>query len=81
MNDNASPTESGGATIKAEQSKCPLFPTGQASPAGMAFFTAPGETLAAVIAFESWGIAQTEARYRTSFSRTRQKRGPPSLLS
>jgi hypothetical protein len=27
------------------------------------------------------GIAQTEARYRVNFNRSRQKRGPPSLLS
>jgi hypothetical protein len=60
--------------------KCP-------SPPGRGETLVPGaepvRQSVAVVAVTSHpaGIVQTEARYRASFSRTRQKRGPPSLLS
>ncbi len=71
-----------GLGIKSTRAKCPLYPTGKAMPAStkanlprlMTVSVAP--TLSRPTAVE-----QTEARFRLSFSRSSQKRGPPSLPS
>jgi hypothetical protein len=57
---------SGGAAAVAH-GKTPLLPAVVTTPASLVSHPA--------------SQAQTEARYRVSFSRVRQKRGPPSLLS
>ena len=46
----------------------------------VAFLKNPPSISASLLNFSSTP-AQTEAKYRVSFSRSRQKRGPPSLLS
>ena len=69
-------------SVKAASTKCPLYPTGQAMPV-------PAKAIAArpmvIDAAPAWSrpnaIEQTEARYRLSFSRASQKRGPPFRLS
>jgi hypothetical protein len=44
-------------------------------------FTSPAATQAAFLLHEPSAIAQAECLRRISFDRSRQKRGPPSLLS
>jgi hypothetical protein len=70
-----------GPAINALQKKCPFFPA-----------AVPGQTYTetvlpkqqatsfALIFSNPAGRAQTEARFRLSFSRASQKRGPPALL-
>jgi hypothetical protein len=64
------------------QERCPHFPSGSASLAasGTAAVT-PSQGFFASLAGHPAAHAQTEARYRVSFSRAWQKRGPPALLS
>jgi len=81
MMDNRNSAEPAAATLKAAKSKCPSFPTGKSTPAVSAFPVAASRVYSTPPVDRLGGIAQTEARYRLSFSRTRQKRGPPSLLS
>jgi hypothetical protein len=71
---------SGGASFI--QERCPHFPSGSASLAasGMAVARSSQAVFAAVLSHPA-AHAQTEARYRISFSRAWQKRGPPALLS
>ena len=83
MMDKADPGEApSGAAMKLWGARCPCFATACTFPPD--FQTAlPG---ASPLAF-AWVLqhpvvqAQAEAGYRISFSRSRQKRGPPSLLS
>jgi len=65
-------------SLKAEK-KCPFFPNAGAAPvSGKATFLRTDATPAAeLIAAHPAAAAQTEARYRISFSRSWQKRGPP----
>jgi len=62
--------------------KCPLFPAGSLTAAhayaGLELCT---ESAGAFHLTHRSSPAQTQARFRISFSRSRQKRGPPSLLS
>ncbi|HTD45292.1 MAG TPA: hypothetical protein VK687_13975 [Bryobacteraceae bacterium] len=64
------------------QQKCAQFPLGGAALAasGMASM-APSQVVFAAIVSHPAAHAQTEARYRVSFSRAWQKRGPPALLA
>jgi len=64
------------------QERCPHFPSGSAALAAseMASVT-PSQAVFAAIVSHPAAHAQTEARYRISFSRAWQKRGPPALLS
>ncbi|MCC6857763.1 MAG: hypothetical protein IT158_04345 [Bryobacterales bacterium] len=70
-----------GAAIRSDP-KCPHFPKAGVAPGAA---KAGGASLVRVaIAFVMKGIGRAEsaeAQYRASFSRGRQKRGPPSLLS
>lgn len=74
--------ESSGPAVKSVAEKCP-YPPGRG--AALAYGKTPlpraGRTVAASLVSHPAGHAQTEARYRVSFSRVRQKRGPPSPLS
>ncbi len=58
---------------------CASYPAAKSLPAIEAFLPAPATGSLALVLREASGIAQTEARYRMSYNRTRQKRGPPSL--
>lgn len=75
------PSDSTSSAIKAAKTKCASFPISLAAHTGSAIHAAPVLTFDAPAVFPRNGIKQTEARYRMSFSRTRQKRGPPSFLS
>jgi len=64
------------------QERCLHFPLGSTSLAasGTADVT-PAQVVFASIVSHPAAHAQTEARYRVSFSRAWQKRGPPAFLS
>ena len=70
-----------GAGLSGLRAKCPVYPNGQASPA-LTAFDVPIPTLAGEAPVHGLAvlIEQTEARYRISYSRAGQKRGPPSFL-
>jgi hypothetical protein len=64
------------------QSKCSNYPSTLAvrGNSNVALFK-HSPTICASLQCYSSAPAQTEAQYRVSFSRSRQKRGPPALLS
>ncbi len=68
--------------LKNRETKCPFFPSPAPPEAfGKAVAHHPGDIFYASILSHPAAHAQTEARYRVSFSRSSQKRGPPSLFS
>jgi hypothetical protein len=75
-----SPASSGHAlsTLSAE---CPTFPKATAATLLQPAFFARAQSRFAEIAVHPSAQPQTEARYRIAFSRSRQKRGPPAILS
>lgn len=78
----AATQESSGPAVKSVAEKCPYYPGGgPASPDGKAPLQRATRTVFALLVSHPAGLVQTEARYRVSFSRVRQKRGPPSPLS
>ena len=63
-------------------SRCSMFGKAGVTPAmSKAIVAAPAETLAVSLVSHPSAVEQVEARYRVSFSRSKQKRGPPSFLS
>ena len=69
--------EPGARTLSSIAPKCPSFPKATAAPSTHGFAGA-GESSAGVALYASPASApQTEARYRLSCARSRQKRGPP----
>jgi hypothetical protein len=69
-----------GATLT-KAMKCPLFPAASVTPLhNFAKLAVRAESVATLLAGLPAGIVQAEARYRVSFNRSRQKRGPPSPL-
>ena len=60
--------------------RCPRFPT--ASPAPQPYSLIRNKALGTdtPVFVHPASLPQTEARYRVSFSRSRQKRGPPIIL-
>ena len=71
-----------GQALSAIQEKCPSYPSARIAPQNFLtmLLTSPQAIFAAIVSHPEVH-AQTEARYRVSFSRARQKRGPPALLS
>jgi hypothetical protein len=71
--------ESAGPSFRTVARKCPLFPRGT-----VAFMTdqspPPAVIFAGSISKDPVYKAQSEILYRISYSRTRQKRGPPSFI-
>jgi hypothetical protein len=62
--------------------KCPYYPTTLAVPGdGSVAFLNDSQTICISLVSYPAIEARTEARVRVSFIRTRQKRGPPALLS
>ena len=81
MTQDAMQTSSGPAVRPAAE-KCPNYPRGgPSSPYGKNPLARATRIVVAPLASHPAGPAQTEALYRISFSRVRQKRGPPSPLS
>jgi hypothetical protein len=74
--------DASGPGMKSVAEKCPYAPgRGAALAHGKTPLLRAAVTPLASLVSHPAGQAQTEARYRVSFSRVRQKRGPPSLLS
>lgn len=74
------PRESGPAL--SANTKCPLYPAATATTAQDATpLTVSMAQSAISYIVRAAGTTQNEAGYRISFSRARQKRGPPALLS
>jgi hypothetical protein len=75
-------SSSSGPSLQADGQKCPNFPKSGAAPAySKIAFLQTFQTVSGLVLSHPAGQTQTEARYRISFSRSRQKRGPPALLS
>jgi hypothetical protein len=71
-----------GPAVGATHQKCPYFPKPGSGPTySKTVLVNAALTIFASISSHPAVQPQTEARYRTSFSRSRQKRGPPVLLS
>jgi hypothetical protein len=71
-----------GIAVTSVRTKCSSFPgSGMAPVSGKASAASPADVFFAAILSHPAAHAQTEARYRVSFNRSRHKRGPPSLLS
>jgi len=69
-----------GPAVRDTRQKCPYYPNGGAVPVhSYAALRAGAQTFFAALVSHPAVHEQTEARYRTSFSRSRQKRGPPAL--
>jgi hypothetical protein len=62
------------------QPKCSNYPSTIAVPGNIAFLENPPSVCVSLLTYPPLQ-AQAEAQYRVSFSRSRQKRGPPALLS
>jgi hypothetical protein len=79
MADQKSPP---GPAVRAIQPKCPYYPAANAVPSEPNA-ALPGNfpAISALFFSRSAGRARTEAGYRISFSRSRQKRGPPAPFS
>jgi hypothetical protein len=74
--------ESSGPALRPAAEKCPYSPRGgPSSPYGKTPLPRAARTVVASLVSHPAGPVQTEARYRVSFSRVRQKRGPPSPLA
>jgi hypothetical protein len=71
-----------GLAVRPTPGRCPYSPRGgPSSPYGKAPLLRAAWTVVASLVSHPAGPVQTEARYRVSFSRVRQKRGPPSPLA
>lgn len=71
-----------GPTVRSEKMRCAQYPfAGVSSVVAKVAPPAAGPAMFAAVVSHPAVQAQTEARQRTSFTRTCQKRGPPSLLS
>jgi hypothetical protein len=75
MTDGAGP----GKTVSTIAPKCPQFPRAIAAPLPPSITPAGGRKDDAPLFARAASAPQTEARYRVSYARSRQKRGPPVL--
>ncbi len=70
-----------GVRLAAVRERCPYCPTVPVTP-HLDFAMDAGETtICSAVVSHPCGVAQTEARLRISFDRSRQKRGPPLFQS
>jgi hypothetical protein len=60
--------------------KCPSYPKAIAAPFPHSFAPADGQGSGVALFVHPASAPQTEARYRVSYARSRQKRGPPVIL-
>ena len=71
-----------GVAFHAAVSRCPDYPVATGSSAESKFLaTSDSQAIFAAIVSHPAVQAQTEARYRVSFSRSHHKRGPPAFTS
>lgn len=71
---------SNGFAIKQVSERCPYFPRSTAALQNQTFSPGFRQVFASSLIAVPNCIAQTEARYRLAWSRSRQKRGPPTIL-
>ncbi|MDX1980443.1 MAG: hypothetical protein SFV51_09250 [Bryobacteraceae bacterium] len=69
-----------GVAMANARMQCPQYPTARAMPAAGAMDAPPALTALELAPAGPAAVGQSEAQYRVSFSRARQKRGPPSPL-
>ena len=70
----------GSPSVRDVGKRCPYYPAGGAAPVQVyAVLHVDSQALFAELVSHPAAQAQTEARYRTSLHRSRQKRGPPVL--
>jgi hypothetical protein len=70
---------SASAGLKNGSARCPLYPKSAGAPARSSIAGAlPAQQVFQIRTSQPEAVAQLEARYRMSFSRARQQRGPPS---
>jgi hypothetical protein len=67
-------------SISTVASRCPAFPKATAAPALNSFTLAVARSADTPLFVHPASTPQTEARYRIAFARSRQKRGPPTIL-
>jgi hypothetical protein len=59
--------------------KCPASPQATAATSPISFTPATAQNISTPVFVHPASAPQTEAHYRVSFARSRQKRGPPAL--
>jgi hypothetical protein len=74
------PASNSGMSFQAIRQTCPSFAIAAPVCANLALPRPSAAVFAALFSHPSIQF-QTEARYRVSFSRSHQKRGPPAILS
>lgn len=74
------PSDGAAFRVAARCPACPVAPAVAATDTAVALAGSSGTVFASLVSHPSVQ-PQTEAQYRVSFSRSRQKRGPPALLS
>jgi hypothetical protein len=74
------PQENAGPSWKTAAKKCPLFPRGTVAFVADSSTPPPVAGFAGLLSGAPIVKAQTEVLFHISHSRTRQKRGPPSLV-
>jgi hypothetical protein len=80
MAESAPQQQPRGVVMRSVRAKCSLYPAAGAIPvAGKASTPRLATRFFVDVVSHPTAHAQSEAQYRVSFSRTRQKRGPPSL--
>lgn len=67
--------------ISAPVEKCPYYPGAAAIPHSEFYSAPPAEAIFTSLVSHPCGVAQTESKRRISRDRSRQKRGPPAILS
>ena len=61
--------------------KCPSFPAPSIMPQPLVFVAREAKNKGVDLFVRPAALPQTEARFRIAFARSRQKRGPPTILS
>jgi hypothetical protein len=61
--------------------KCPRCPMASVVPPTLGFVAGQDQSAGIALYVRPASLPQTQARYRIAFARSRQKRGPPALLS
>ena len=70
----------GGTGLRSLQAKCPRYPKAVAVADAGHLLVVPSQSGFVGIVAHPSTRRQTEARYRISFGRSRQKRGPPAFF-
>lgn len=74
-------TQTGGLNLEAVRPKCAQYPSRSSEAPVVVHYAAPAASAMEIALTLDSVVEQTDAQGRISFSRSRQKRGPPSPLS